>query len=243
MRESLFLFKGGRLMRDFVVLIPAYRPKMSLPQYVNNLLKKEVTQVVVVDDGNDKEYDQLFWQLSEFDQCTVLVHEENRGKGAGLKTGFRYIKNHYSKLAGVVTADADGQHLVKDVLSVGDRLATREDGFVLGTRNFKRKEMPTRSFIGNTITSRVVQALFGMYIADTQTGLRGISTTELDWVIHLEGNHFDYEMNMLIQMIKKEKQIVRVDIEAVYEEVHISYFDTYTDTKRIAGHIIREVFL
>ncbi len=29
-------------MRDFAVLIPAYRPKWSLPQYVNDLLKNEI---------------------------------------------------------------------------------------------------------------------------------------------------------------------------------------------------------
>ncbi len=229
------------MMRDFAVLIPAFRPKWNLPHYVNELLAKGVAQVIVIDDGNDEEYHDLFQQLSEFERCTVLVHDQNRGKGAGLKTGFRYFRQHFSDLAGVVTADADGQHLIKDVLNVGDCLAERRAGFVLGTRNFERKEMPTRSFIGNSFTSRVVQLLFGMYIQDTQTGLRGIATEELAWLLELAGDHFDYEMNMLIQMIKQKKRMVRVDIEAVYEEVHISYYNTYQDTMRIAKHVLREV--
>ena len=106
-------------MRDFAVLIPAYRPKWGLPQYVNELLKYEIAHVLVIDDGNEPEYDALFQQLAEFERCTVITHPENRGKGAGLKTGFRYFLDHFSDLAGVVSADADGQHLIKDVINVG----------------------------------------------------------------------------------------------------------------------------
>ncbi len=229
-------------MREFAVLIPAYQPKWNLPQYVNALLKKGVAQVLIIDDGNDSEYAALFQQLDEFERCTVLTHDRNRGKGAGLKTGFRYFKKHFSDLAGIVTADADGQHLVKDVVNVGDCLSRSQAAFILGTRNFERKEMPTRSFIGNSFTSRVIQVLFGMYIQDTQTGLRGIATAELDWLIELPGDHFDYEMNMLIQLIKQKKRMVRVDIHTVYEEVHFSTFNTYHDTVRIAKHVLRETF-
>lgn len=229
-------------MRDFAVLIPAYRPKWGLPQYVNELLKNEIAHVLVIDDGNEPEYDALFQQLAEFERCTVITHPENRGKGAGLKTGFRYFLDHFSDLAGIVTADADGQHLIKDVINVGECLVKRTDGFVLGTRDFDRKSVPTRSFIGNNFTSRAIRLLFGMYIQDTQTGLRGIVTKELPWLIQLPGDHFDYEMTMLIQLIKQKKRIIRFDIEAVYEDEHVSYYNTYEDTVRIAKHILREVF-
>lgn len=230
-------------MRDFAVLIPAYRPKWSLPQYVNDLLKNEIAHVIIIDDGNDSDYEALFQQLAEFERCTVLTHSKNQGKGAGLKTGFRYFLKHFSELSGIVTADADGQHLIQDVLNVGECLVNRKGVFVLGTRNFDRKKVPTRSFIGNTFTSRVIRLLFGMYIQDTQTGLRGIATKELPWLIKLPGDHFDYEMTMLIQLIKQKKRIIRVDIKAVYEEEHFSTFDTYGDTVRIIKHVAREVLV
>lgn len=229
-------------MRDFAVLIPAYRPKRNLPKYVNALLKRGIAHVLVVDDGNGSEYEALFQQLVEFERCTVLTHPQNRGKGAGLKTGFHYFLTHFSDLSGVVTADADGQHLVKDVLKVGERLVKRPGAIVLGTRDFDRKIVPTRSFIGNTLTRRLVQLLFGLSVQDTQTGLRGLPTNELPWLIELPGEHFDYEMTMLIQCIKQKKRLVRVDIEAVYENEHISYFNTYGDTAKIAKHVCHEVF-
>lgn len=227
-------------MKEFAVVIPAYRPKHNLPQYVNRLIQQGVAQVIVVNDGNDKKYNGLFNELARFDRCTVLYHESNRGKGGALKTGFHHYLGHYSEYAGVVTADADGQHLVKDVLSVGRHLERRQSDFILGVRKFERKDMPARSFIGNTLTSLVFKGLSGMYIADTQTGLRGLATAELTWVVRLKGNHFEFEMNMLMNMINKNKRIVRVDIESVYEEEHISYFETYKDSLRIARQMFKE---
>ena len=81
--------------------------------------------------------------------------------------------------------------------------------------------------------------LFGKYIGDTQTGLRGITTKELEWVVHLRGSNFDYEMNMLIAMVQENSRIVRVDIEAVYAEEHFSTYNTYIDSVRIAGQLAR----
>lgn len=237
-----YLKGRGKRMREFAVVIPAYRPKEDLPQYVNHLIQEQVAQVIVVNDGNGPEFDGLFQQLNQFERCTVLHHKENSGKGAALKTSFRYYLDHFPGLSGLVTADADGQHLVKDVLNVGDRIEKNKEGFVLGTRSFRRKGMPVRSFIGNKTTSRIFQVLFGIYIKDTQTGLRGIATRELDWVIRLKGSQFEYEMNMLINMLKKKKRIVRVDVEAVYEEVHISYYNTYEDSVRIAKQMALEYF-
>lgn len=227
-------------MRDYAVVIPAYKPTEQLIEYVNQLVRNDVAQVIIIDDGNGKEAEELFNQISLLDRCEILHHDVNRGKGAALRTAFSYFLEHYSDLKGVVTADADGQHLIYDVLSVGDRLSLMSDGFVLGSRVFERKSMPVRSYIGNTFTSRVFQLLFGEYIKDTQTGLRGITTAELEWVNQLRGDRFDYEMNMLINMVKKGCRIVRVDIEAVYAEVHISHYDTYKDSVKIARKMLKQ---
>lgn len=229
-------------MRNYVVVIPAYQPMDTIHLYINELLQNYVARVIVVDDGNEEIYDELFEQLEQFERCTVLRHETNRGKGAALKTAFTYYLEYYSHHAGVVTADADGQHLIKDVLRVGDHLDSMENGFILGTRVFDRKDMPVRSFIGNTITSQVFSLLFGKYIGDTQTGLRGITTNELEWVVHLKGSNFDYEMNMLIAMVQNDSRVVRVDIEAVYADEYFSTYSTYVDSVRIAGQLARGYF-
>lgn len=227
-------------MKKYAVVIPAYRPKELIEEYVNGLVHHGVSHVIIVNDGNEESFEELFQRLSKIERTTVLKHSINRGKGAGLKTAIDYYLKYLSHLKGIVTADADGQHLLEDVLNIGNHLEKMDEGFVLGARVYNRKNMPPRSLIGNTVTSRVFQALFGTYIRDTQTGLRGIATSELEWVFQLRGDHFDFEMNMLINMVKKHRRIVQVDIEAVYEEVHVSHFNTYKDSVRIAGQMFKE---
>src|SRR5699024_1062246 len=139
-------------------------------------IQAEVAQVIVVDDGNDASYDSLFNQIATIDRCIVLYHDENMGKGAALKTAIRYFLAYFSNLNGLITADVDAQHLIEDVLNVGNHLENMSDGIILGSRVYDSNNMPTRSLIGNTVTSRVFQLLFGLYLRDTQTGLRGITT-------------------------------------------------------------------
>ena len=239
---ALSIVVGGEEMKNYAVVIPAFRPMRELPRYVERLIQNGVPEVIIVNDGSESEYDEIFSTIETMNGCTIIHHEMNSGKGVSLKTAFTYFIKHFSHLKGVVTADADGQHSVKDVLAVGERLSELENGFVLGSRVFKKKYMPLRSWVGNRFTSLVFKLFFGSYIRDTQTGLRGITTNEIDEVIQLTGDYFDYEMNMLIYMIREEKRIVRVDIDALYEEEHTSHFETVKDAKRIARAILKHYF-
>ncbi|WP_240189780.1 glycosyltransferase [Bacillus sp. P14.5] len=46
---------------------------------------------------------------------TVLEHERNQGKGAALKTGIAHAVERFPDTNGIITVDADGQHLPEDV--------------------------------------------------------------------------------------------------------------------------------
>ena len=55
----------------------------------------------------------------------------NLGKGAALKTAFNHVLCAYPELAGVVTADADGQHYPGQIERVASKLM---DGRRAGAR-------------------------------------------------------------------------------------------------------------
>ena len=97
--------KGG--LSVGTVIIPAYKPDEKLPGVVRALKSSGVTDIVVVNDGSGDPFEPVFSAVRELG-CTLLVHEVNRGKGAALKTAFRYLSDR--GFSGVVcTADADGQ--------------------------------------------------------------------------------------------------------------------------------------
>jgi glycosyltransferase involved in cell wall biosynthesis len=200
---------------NVAVLIPAYNPGIALVHLIRELINDGVQDIVVVDDGSAGECAGIFSQLHEFPQCTVLSHATNLGKGQALKTGFRYILQKGQELIGVVTADADGQHLTRDIVRLTGALAQRPDHLVLGVRTF-RGAVPLRSAFGNHLTRLVFATLVGRNLADTQTGLRAIPTAVLPKLLTVSGDRYEYEMNVLIASKTLRLPLHEEPIETVY---------------------------
>ncbi|MBT9584140.1 glycosyltransferase family 2 protein [bacterium] len=154
------------------ILIPAYRPDHLLIELVDQLRSDGFDDLVVVDDGGGHEFAPLFEALQE--KATVLVHPQNRGKGAALKTGLAFLTQARPLEVGTVTVDADGQHRPKDIRRVAQELVSHPQALILGVRSFTRAGVPLRSRLGNLFTRLVFWATVGKFVRDTQTGLRGI---------------------------------------------------------------------
>lgn len=196
-----------------VPIIPALNPDDKLIKLVSEL-KKDFDKIIIVNDGSES--DEIFNKLKKTNGCIILTHEVNKGKGEGLKTAFNYyLDNLSNKNGGVVCLDADGQHLPSDAIKMSE-LVLKEDKFVLGTRLFNTKETPLRNKTGNRITSRVFKWLYGVYIKDTQTGLRAIPNRLIKELIKVEGSRFEYELNVLIKLVKMKEDILQYDIKTVY---------------------------
>ncbi len=228
---------------QMAVLIPSLEPDGRLVPYIRQLLDKGFTHVVVVDDGSGPCYQPIFETLAALDGCRVLHHERNLGKGDALKTGLAYIKDQWPDCPGVVTADSDGQHTVKDVLALAKLLAEGEEGLLLGTRDFSMAHVPGKSRAGNRITSFIFWLLYGRWLTDTQTGLRAFSAQHLTFMLRVEGHRFEYEMNMLIACARDNLPMKAIPIETVYEnENKGTHFHPLKDSFRIYRVIFRNFF-
>ena len=230
--------------RNAVMLIPSLEPDDRLPAYVTRLLEKGFVHIVVVDDGSSESYQPILRRIEEMDGCTVLHHEVNRGKGCALKTGYRYILEHFSDVPGVITADSDGQHTVEDCWKLANALTEDRHVLYLGSRDFNLPNVPPKSRSGNKITSAVFWALYGQYLPDTQTGLRAFKKEELPFMIDVQGERFEYEMNVLIACARAGIQMVPITIETVYENENAgTHFhpirDSYRIYKVILGNFVK----
>ena len=106
-------------MNDFsniCILIPSFNPDGNLPKLIKEISQYKWNKIIVVDDGSSLATKKIFHDISKNFEITVLSHEVNKGKGEALKTGIEYIKHHVNTSHGFVTVDADGQHLVKDIV-------------------------------------------------------------------------------------------------------------------------------
>jgi glycosyltransferase involved in cell wall biosynthesis len=228
---------------NVVILIPAYNPDEKLLKLVDEIILADFKQMIIVNDGSKAECDDLFQTLAKKDECILLKHAVNLGKGRALKTGFNHFLNHFDEAIGVVTVDADGQHSVHDMKKVAEKLQQRPKSLVLGVRDFSAENIPFRSRFGNIVTRKVFNLACGVKITDTQTGLRGISCSFLRELMNVNGDRFEYEMNMLLECKANQVAIEEVDIETIYiEENKSSHFNPVMDSIKIYSLFLKYAF-
>lgn len=219
-----------------IVLIPAYEPDEKLVDFTAEL-RKSGFSVVVVNDGSNASYNPVFEKASSF--ANVIGYPENYGKGCALKTGMDFILKFYDENDIVVTADADGQHRLPDVLRVAEASAEHPDSLILGVRKFG-KGTPVRSMMGNQITKAVFRFVTGQKISDTQTGLRAFKVGMIPYLCGIGGDRFEYETNMLLDCARNKIPMREVPIETVYLDGNAhSHFRTVRDSYLIYKEIIQ----
>jgi len=219
---------------DVSILIPAYNPDEKMAQVVEELCQ-HFSNVLIVNDGSDDTYSQVFSDLKIHQEVKLLQHSQNKGKGAALKTGFRYLTNesHENNL-GVITVDADGQHLTSDVLKIYQKIKKGgDDFFLIGVRDFS-ESVPIRSKFGNVLTLFMLQLFYGLKLSDSQTGLRYVPTRLYQDMLTIDGDKYEYELNCLLFLHQSKEAIIQLPINTVYiQNNQTSHFRPIQDSLRI----------
>lgn len=225
------------------ILIPAYKPGRSLVDLVVALAGTGMAAIIVVDDGSGPQHRAIFDELLRLEDVHVLRHAVNLGKGAALKTGINYALVEYPSLAGVVTADADGQHDPADIAAVAKRFIASPEALVLGARTFAG-DVPLRSRFGNSLTRVVLHLVVGHRITDTQTGLRAIPRGLLERLLPVAATGYEFELEMLIAARHLRIEVIEQPIRTIYEPGNpTSHFQPLRDSMRIYFVLLRFGFI
>ena len=223
----------------YVPVIPCYNPPEVFSNIILELYSMGVRDVIIIDDGSNNK---RIFSIANKKGYTVIEHDTNKGKGEAIKSGLKYYKEHFiDKYKGIVMIDCDWQHRVLDMDKIGQEMI-HSDKFTMGVRNFNIDGVPFRNKMGNKITSLVFKWMFGVYIKDTQTGLRGVPNRLIDTVLKIDGERYEYEINMLIDIVKMKEEIKEVEIETVYDNnrKRYSYFNPFKDSYRIYKEMIKK---
>ena len=228
-------------LKGLAVIVPCLNPDEKLMQVVRGMLAEGFSHVLVVNDGSAASYQPYFDEVSAVPECTVLGYEANRGKGYALRTAFSHVAENWPWCEGVITVDADNQHLPQDTAAVAMDMLENPGTVVIGCRDFKKAGVPLHNRLGNRITSLVFAALCGIRLSDTQTGLRGIPASCLkDFCTRVEGDRYEYETNMLLFMKTAGIPFMERSIETVYIEGNkSSHFNVLKDSAKIYAPILK----
>lgn len=222
------------------VIIPSLNPDEKLVSVVDSLIEYGFDDIILVNDGSDDAHLGPFETVAQYDQVVVLTHDVNKGKGRALKTAFEYCLANRDDIIGVVTVDGDNQHKAKDIYNCVKAMEAEKNKVILGVRDFSGKDVPFKSRFGNVMTSVVFKVACGLNISDTQTGLRAIPVQYLELFDEIEGERFEYETKMLLELRHSNIPFGEVKIETVYIEENAStHFNPIKDSLKIYGVILK----
>ncbi|QRY54646.1 glycosyltransferase family 2 protein [Mycolicibacterium septicum] len=114
--------------QDVWIVIPAFNEASIIGDVISDV-RSVFPNVVCVDDGSRDDTADLAFAAG----AHVVPHPVNLGQGAAIQTGVEYARGRPGARV-FATFDADGQHQVKDVMRMIDRLDTDDVDLVVGTR-------------------------------------------------------------------------------------------------------------
>lgn len=161
-------------MKDLTLVIPAYNEAEALTHFLPELLsfcKEHTCSLIIVDDGSrDNTYDILAKYGNE-PFFTAIRHKVNKGYGGAIKTGLIATQTKYA-----ITIDADGQHVLSDIVLLYNHLVRKDADMIIGRRRIKDESLYRKT--GKSIIRFIARALMPIHIHDLNSGMK-IYPTEI----------------------------------------------------------------
>lgn len=196
-------------LKVFVVL-PALNEASHIGSLVRALLMQG-KEVVVVDDGSSDNTAQVAREAG----ATVLRHMVNCGAGAATQTGLTYAYQAGADF--VVTCDADGQHEVADIDPLIHYIIEQKRDILFGSRFLQANDIPLLRRLANSLGNVVTFLLSGIYLSDSQSGLKVFSRHALEH-IQITANGFEFCSEIIREVADSHLSYAEYPIHVYYSK-------------------------
>jgi glycosyltransferase involved in cell wall biosynthesis len=192
------------------VIVPVYNEETTVAQVLAALAQVPLDmEVIVVDDAstdNTWAILQDLRQRSPFDTYRYIRHEQNMGKGAGLRTGFGLVSGDL-----VTIQDADMEYDPQDLPRLVSKWEASGNPWaaVYGRRDFAGQKFTTRW--GNRFLTWTTNILYGCRIHDMETCYKLIPGS-LARALPMEGRRFEIEPEITACVVQAGCRIYEVPI-------------------------------
>ena len=205
------------LYRDVWIVIPAYNEASVIADVVADVRAVFPNVVCVDDGGRDDTGDRAFAAGAH-----VVRHPVNLGQGAAIQTGIEYARSRPGAQF-FATFDADGQHQVKDVVRMLDRLQAEDLDIVIGTRFADQPpdRMPMLKRLLLPIVAKLSRSSRQLHLTDAHNGLRVFNKTVADG-LNLTMNGMSHASEFVALIVENQWRIAEQPVQILYTDYSMS---------------------
>ncbi|MGC9454478.1 MAG: glycosyltransferase family 2 protein [Phycisphaerae bacterium] len=179
------------------VVIPVYNERDTWRELLRRVEAVELPagvkrQVVLVDDassdGTREQLEQFAAETADAGHYKIVFHEQNRGKGAALRTGFAAADGDF-----VVIQDADLEYDPRDHPRLLEPLLSGQADVVYGSRFTSRKRSGYwKNYLANRFLTGLSNLTTGLGLTDMETCYK-VFRTDVLRRLTLEQDRFGFE--------------------------------------------------
>jgi glycosyltransferase involved in cell wall biosynthesis len=195
------------------VIVPAYNEAETVAQVIERVLSVELEgferEIIVVDDGSTDGTREILERMDGQwpDLVRVEHHEQNRGKGAAVRTALEHVTGDV-----VITQDADLEYDPEDYPKLLARFEDPAVQVVYGSRNLRNNPRSSWSFYwGGRLVSWVSNLLYGSKLTDEATGYK-LLRTDLLRSLDLQADGFEFCPEVTSKVLRRGVKIHEVPI-------------------------------
>jgi glycosyltransferase involved in cell wall biosynthesis len=202
---------------DVWIVIPAFNEASVIGDVISDV-RSVFGNVVCVDDGSRDDTS----DRAHVAGAHVVRHPVNLGQGAAIQTGIEYARNRPGAKV-FATFDADGQHRVKDVVRMIDRLTVEDLDIVIGTRfgNQAPESMPKLKRLVLPIIAKLSPASRKLGLTDAHNGLRVFDRTVADG-LNLTMNGMAHASEFIALIVENHWRVAEEPVEILYTDYSMS---------------------
>jgi len=230
------------------VVVVAYNAAATLASVLDRVPEAFRAQIdgVYIGDNNSEDSTYLVgigYQHAVGDlPITVMRHDRNLGYGGNQQAGYRWAIEQGFDI--VVLLHADGQYAPEFLPEIVRPLQLGEADAVFGSRMMtpggaRRGGMPLYKVVGNTILTKMQNAVVGEHLSEWHSGYRAYSVSTLaELPFERLSPDYNFDTQIILQLHEARKRIVELPIPTFYGD-EISYVNGMRYARQCAIDVTR----
>jgi glycosyltransferase involved in cell wall biosynthesis len=191
------------------IIIPVYNEVESIQEILKRVQStKLANEIIVVDDGSKDGTRDVLKKLDGKGAVHIILHEQNKGKGAAVRTGMGAAKGDI-----LLIQDADLEYDPRDYPNLLQPLNEGLADVVYGSRFLGGPRRATMYWhmIANKLLTFMTNILYDTILTDMETGYKVFRREVIDGMV-IHANSFNFEPEFTAKILKRKYKIYEVPI-------------------------------